>query len=186
MQSLQPLPGFNFRILLSPLVAENLLFDSGSDGLAASGVQAAAIAATGPIRAGFAEVSGLNSELEMEDYREGGRNFGPRRFPRYGRFPNLVLRRGVTTDTSLWDWWGDVIARSYTLAAKGVPTPRRNGVILLDGPNHSVGAAWFFSNALPERLSGPALSARSNEIAIETLELSHEGLVRLSQLPQGV
>ena len=88
--------------------------------------------------------------------------------------------------SDLWDWWGDVIARSFTLPAKGRATPRRNGVILLEGPNHRVGAAWFFSNALPERLSGPALNARTNEIAIETLELSHEGLVRLSQPPPGV
>ena len=113
MTTTQPLTGFNFRILLSPLVAENLLFDSGSDGLAASGAQAAAIASAGAIQAGFAEVSGLNSELEVEDYREGGRNIGPRRFPRYGRFPNLVLRRGVTSDTSLWDWWGDEIGRAH-------------------------------------------------------------------------
>ncbi|MBV8136018.1 MAG: phage tail protein, partial [Deltaproteobacteria bacterium] len=49
-------------------------------------------------------------------------------------------------------------------------------------------AGWFFTNALPERLVGPGLNARSNEIAIETLELSHEGLLRLpvANLPQSV
>ncbi|MEB3260930.1 MAG: phage tail protein [Cyanobacteriota bacterium] len=180
------LTGFNFRVLFSPLVAENLLFDAASDALAAGGLQSAAIAGSATIQAGFAEVHGLNSELEMENVYEGGRNLGPRRFPRHGRFPNLVLRRGVTTDTALWDWWGDVIGRSYGLPAPGVPTPRRNGVILLDGLNHQAAAAWFFSNALPERLSGPVLNARTNEIAFETLELSHEGLLRLQQPPAGV
>jgi phage tail-like protein len=123
----------------------------------------------------------------MEDYREGGRNIGPRRFPRWGRYPNLVLRRGVTSDTALWDWWADVITHSYTIALPTAkPLPRRNGVILLDGFDHKAVAAWFFSNALPERLAGPGLSARGNEIAIETLELSHEGLLRLNNLPPGV
>jgi phage tail-like protein len=184
---MQPLTGFNFRILLSAPVKDTRLFETGSDALASVGVEAqvATVARAGAIRAGFAEVSGLNSELEIEEYREGGRNIGPHRFPRFGRYPNLVLRRGVTTDTTLWDWWGDVIARSFTLE-KGKPSPRRNGVILLDGLNHQAVAAWFFANALPERLTGPGLNARSNEIAIETLELSHEGLVRLPKLPLGV
>lgn len=184
-----PLTTFNFRVLFSPEVPQNPALDSG-DALAAAGAQAALVvpaAAAGGIRAGFAEVSGLNSEIEMEDFREGGRNIGPRRFPRWGRYPNLVLRRGVTDDRALWDWWADVITHSYTLTRGSArPSPRRNGVILLDGFDHQAIAAWFFSNALPERLSGPALAARSNEIAIETLELSHEGLLRLTNVPPGV
>jgi len=193
-----PLGGFNFRVLFSPETQHSPALESG-DALTAAGAQAALVVpatAAGTIRAGFAEVNGLNSELEMEDFREGGRNIGPRRFPKWGRYPNLVLRRGVTNDTSLWDWWADVITRSFTLqrppspgparpgSARGVP--RRNGVILLDGRDHKAVAAWFFSNALPERLVGPNLSARGSEIAIETLELSHEGLLRLNNLPPGV
>src|SRR4051812_41964618 len=102
---MQPLPGFNFRVLFSAPAPEIPALESG-DALAAAGVQAALVvpaSAVGIIQAGFAEVSGLNSELEMEEYREGGRNIGPRRFPRWGRYPNLVLRRGVTSDSALWD-----------------------------------------------------------------------------------
>ena len=180
---------FNFRVLFSAETTESAALESG-DALAAAGAQAALVvpaAPAGTIRAGFSEVSGLNSELEMEDLREGGRNIGPRRFPRWGRYPNLVFRRGITDDTALWAWWADVITHSYTLAsASARPSPRRNGVILLDGLDHKAVAAWFFSNALPERLVGPSLNARSNEIAIETLELSHEGVLRLTNLPPGV
>jgi len=182
-----PLTGFNFRVLFSAPTPDIPALESG-DALATAGVLAASIlpaAASGTIRAGFSEVSGINSELEMEDYREGGRNIGPRRFPKWGRYPNLVLRRGITKDTALWDWWADVITHSYTLATPLAP-PRRSGVILLDGFDHKAIAAWFFSNALPERLVGPGLNARSNDIAIETLELSHEGLLRLKNLPSGV
>ncbi|MBX3306649.1 MAG: phage tail protein [Nitrospira sp.] len=182
-----PTTGFNFRVLFSAPLAESKALESG-DALAAAGAQAALIvptaAATG-IQAGFAEVSGLNSEIEIEEYREGGRNIGPRRFPRWGRFPNIVLRRGVTKDTVLWDWWADVITHSFTLQTTRPPL-RRSGIILLDGLDHKTVAAWFFSNALPERLTGPGLNARANEIAIETLELSHEGLLRLQNVPPGV
>lgn len=182
-----PLTAFNFRVLFSSPAPEVPALESG-DALAAAGAQAALIvpqAASGGIRAGFAEVSGINSELEIEEYREGGRNIGPRRFPKWGRYPNLVMRRGTTQDTALWDWWADVITHSYTLATTVAP-PRRSGVILLDGPDHKAVAAWFFSNALPERLAGHGLNAKGNEIAIESLELSHEGLLRLKSLPPGV
>jgi phage tail-like protein len=192
MAPVAPVTVFNFRVVFTAEQPEDTLIESG-DALAAVGSRAAAIVpstASGTIHLGFAEVSGLNSELEMEDFREGGRNIGPRRFPRWGRYPNIVLRRGVTTDTTLWDWWADVIMRSYTLDAKGTPAPkrvpRRNAVILVDGFDHKAIAGWFVSNALPERLSGPGLNARGNEIAIETLELSHEGVLRLSPMPSGV
>jgi phage tail-like protein len=183
----QPVGVFNFRILFSAPAAENTALGSG-DALAAATAQAAQIVPTAPsstIKAGFAEVSGLNAEVEIEEYREGGRNIGPRRFPRWGRYPNLVLRRGVTTDTALWDWWADVITHSFTLQTTKAP-PRRSGIILLDAFDHKAVAAWFFSNALPERLTGPGLNARSNEISIETLELSHEGLLRIQNPPAGV
>jgi len=187
--NIAPVAAFNFRVLFSAPAQEQTSLDSG-DALSAAAAQANQIvpsAAASTISAGFAEVNGLQSEVEMEEYREGGRNLAAHRLPRWGRYPNLVLRRGITTDTALWDWWSDVITHSYTLA-QGAPQRlfRRSGLILLDGSDHRVVAAWFFSNALPERLVGPSLNARASEIAIETLELSHEGLLRLTNLPPGV
>jgi phage tail-like protein len=184
-----PLAGFNFRVLFSAPAQDQTALETG-DALKAAFTLGQSVVPAAPssgIRAGFAEVNGLNSEVEIEEYREGGRNIGSRRFPRWGRYPNLVLRRGVTADTSLWEWWSDVITHSYTLQL-GAPQVkfRRSGLILLDGADHAAVAAWFVSNALPERLAGPGLNARGNEIAIETLELSHEGLIRLKNLPPGV
>jgi phage tail-like protein len=73
-----------------------------------------------------------------------------------------------------------VITHSFTLTSgAAVATPRRNGVIILESLDHTAKAGWFFTNALPDRLVGPGLNARGNEIAIESLELSHEGLFRL-------
>lgn len=174
----QPVPVFNFHVYFSPLAAENLQLGGGDDVATAVSLTGGTVSSANGI--GFAEVSGLNAELDVEEYREGGRNIGPRRFPRWGRYPNLVFRRGVTRSTDLWRWWADVITHSFTLAATGIqPVPRRNGVILLEAQDHTAVAGWFFANALPERLIGPGLSARGNDIAIETLELSHEGLLRL-------
>ncbi len=145
----------------------------------------------------FSEVSGLNAEMETEEYREGGRNTGPHKFVKWGKYPNLVFKRGVTMNPDIWDWY-------YAILYKNREPVRKNGIVLLtdrgggatalsDGPT-ALGlpgldklpvAVWFFRNALPEKLQGPSLNAKSNEIAIETLELAHEGLYRMgpSMLP---
>ncbi len=174
--TMQPLLAFNFRVFFAPTAVESAALDTGDASAAAAGLAGGLVSAANGI--GFAEVNGLDSEMEHEEYREGGRNIGPRIFPRWGRYPRLVMRRGVTDSTFLWDWWADVISRSYTLSVTVAP-PRRNGVILLETVDHQAKAGWFFSNALPERLVGPSLGARSNEIAIEALEMTVETLLRL-------
>jgi phage tail-like protein len=177
-------PNFNFRVFFAPTAADRSL-TAGDAGAAAAGASQSLLGSqASPI--GFAEVSGLHAELEVEEHREGGFNSTPRKFPRWGRYPTLVFRRGVTTATDLWDWWAEVVSKSYTLSGTTKAPPRRNGVILLEDNAHVPVAGWFFLNALPERLVGPGLQARGSDIAIETLELSHEGLVRLPKntLPQ--
>lgn len=139
----------------------------------------------------FSEASGLNAELDTEEYREGGNNTGPHQFIKWGKYPNLVFKRGVTMNTDLWDWY-------YTVLYKNKNPQRKNGIVLLTdrgsglsalggGPT-SLGlpgvdrlpiAIWYFRNALPVKLHGPALNAKTNEIAIETLELAHEALYRM-------
>jgi phage tail-like protein len=173
---MQPIPGFNFQVYFSQPAPESTALDAGDAVAAATGLVGSTVSSAAGVS--FAEVHGIDSELEIEEYREGGRNIAPRRFPRWGRYPRLVFRRGVTDSTMLWDWWADVISHSYTLAATKAP-PRRNGVILVESSSHTTVAGWFFSNALPERLAGPGLDARNSQVAIETLELAHEGLLRL-------
>ncbi|MBX2796105.1 MAG: phage tail protein [Myxococcales bacterium] len=122
----------------------------------------------------FASVSGLEAGMEVETYHEGGRNTHPSHFVRWGQFTTLTFRRGVTSDTALWSWYNQVQFGSEAPV-------RSNGFVLLHANARSTATAgWFFSNALPERLTGPTLDAASNQIAIESLELIHEGLVRLT------
>jgi phage tail-like protein len=126
----------------------------------------------------FSEVSGVASEMEVEQYREGGNNGAPLKFYKWGRFPNLVCKRGVTENTALWDWYQQVLFDSR-------PPVRRNGFVLAHGtlsatlPNPQAVAAWFMFSAIPERIAGPVLNARTSEIAIEYMELSHQGMLRM-------
>lgn len=116
---------------------------------------------------GFSEVTGLGAELEVTDYREGGvtlmhRLPGPTRHS-----GNLVLRRGLTDATELWDWWRD--------AAAGV-IRRRNASVLLLGGRRTVVRRWDVVGAYPVRWVGPELRAGTPAVAVETLELAHRGL----------
>jgi phage tail-like protein len=130
---------------------------------------------------GFCEVQGLNAEIEIETYQEGGRNDAPHRFFKCGRFPNLTFKRGLTFNTDLADWYAQVLSGSDEII-------RKDGLVLVLDRGGSgipiVGkppiAAYRFKQALPERLTGPNLNAKGNEVAIETLELSHEGVQRVS------
>jgi phage tail-like protein len=165
----QPVPGFNFHVTFA---------DQGPPPPGPSGfVQTAtAVAITA---ASFSDVSGLEAELEVEEYRQGGDNFAPLRFAKWGRYPAITFKRGVTHNSELWDWSNQVLQG-------GAPPVRKSGmIILLDRSaahpafERTPVAVWMFKNGLPTRLRGPELNAKSGEIAIESLEITHEGLMRL-------
>ena len=183
MSVVQPAPAFNFMVTFMDVEGP----EQSALGAAAS---AALSVGASILFGGFSEVTGLNAETEVESYQEGGRNRAPHRFVKSARFPNIVLKRGVTPNPDLWDWHHQVVSF-------GARQIRKSGlIILLDrgGPNVTQGklgfsipgldrmplAAWSFSRAIPERLTGPSLNAKTNELAIESLELSHEGLTRVS------
>jgi phage tail-like protein len=89
------------------------------------------------------------------------------------KFSNIVLKRGITQDMDLWKW------RKLVMDGK-IAEARRNGaIILIDGEGNDA-ARWEFRDAWPVKLSGPSLNATGNDVAIETLELVHEGLDRVS------
>jgi phage tail-like protein len=176
-----PVPVFNFLVAV---------YDAPRPGLRGA-LSAAAQAAGSALLGGFSEVSGLNAESELEEWREGGRNVAPHKFIKYGRYPTLVLKRGVTFSAALWDW-------HWLAHYGGGPAPRKNGLVILTDRGGVAAAAlpsvpipvplldrtpvavWQFTDGLPEKLVGPALNAKGNDIAIESLEIVHEGLIRLS------
>lgn len=116
--------------------------------------------------AGFTECTGLGSETEVVAWREGG-DHRVRLLPGLTSYPRLVLKRGITLDRSLWDWYQSVV--------DGRVQRRRGSIVLVDATRAEV-ARWNFVDAWPAKWTGPDLDAESTDIAIETLEIVHEGL----------
>jgi len=123
----------------------------------------------------FAEVNGLQVEVDVKEYYEGGRNDGVvQRIGRGKYSQKLVLKRGMLSpgsgiDQDLWQWLQDIVA--------GVrPVRRYDGTVeVLDGARNVV-ATWRFERGLPARIVGPTLNAKSGEVALEELHVAHEGL----------
>jgi phage tail-like protein len=119
---------------------------------------------------GFSECTGLEMTMKTEDYKEGGDNGGPRRFANRIEWSNIVLKRGVGANTSLWDWhYSFVIGQGR----------RRDGLIALLDSLHMPTAVWMFTRGLPVKYTGPAMNAVQGAVAIEALEIAHEGVFQL-------
>ena len=125
----------------------------------------------------FQEVSGLDIEMDVQDYIEGGRNNGIVRRVGRAKYVPLVLKRGMfhapkddaRVNTELWHWLQRIV--------NGVrPVRRYDGVIHVMGADGTVRASWVFDRGLPQKIKGPELNARTGEIAIEELTIAHEGL----------
>lgn len=122
----------------------------------------------GIIQAAFHEVSGLDSAIDVIEHREGG-ELTPRKYPGQVKYTAITLRRGMTADTQLYDWhrqWatGDVTAQ------------RKNGsIVLLDRQGQEV-MRWNFQNAWPSKWSAPSFTSEASDIAVESIELAHEGV----------
>jgi phage tail-like protein len=126
--------------------------------------------------AGFSEVSGLSMELETEDVPEGGVNSHAHRLPKRFSYPNLVLRRGMTDSPALVDW--------ISAAVDGTIERKRGEVFMLDATGTAVWG-WAFERAYPVTWTGPELQADGQSVAMESLELAHDGLSTVSGLPEG-
>lgn len=121
----------------------------------------------GLLTAGFTEVSGLQSEVETQEYNEGGLNQYVHHFPKKIKYPALVLKRGISKSDELWNWYDGVFS------GKG---NRKNGSIILMDRSGSEACRWNFYEAFPVKWSGPEFNATSNNVGIEALELRHNGL----------
>lgn len=118
----------------------------------------------------FQEVSGLGAQIDVQDVQEGGRNNTTRKIVGQGKFPNLVLKRGFCNETLL-----DALMGFHS------NKNRLNGTITLRNVKGDADLAkWEFKNGIPVKWDGPQLNVSQNAIAIESLEIAHEGLVSYS------
>ena len=137
MPDRQPYRNFNFRVQI--------------DGIA---------------EAQFAEVVVPTASIAVVEYREGAdKTSRTRKLPGRTSVTNAVLRRGVTTDLSLYQW--------FRAVSQGEFQPRNTMIVLLDASRQDV-RRWLLRDAWPVKYEGPTLHAKGNDVAIESLELACE------------
>lgn len=140
----EPYPAFNFLVSISGVS------DDGS-----------------AVRGAFSEVSGLDVEITVVEYRNGAEDITTRKLPGLRKYTNITLKRGVIGDLTLWQWIKSALDGNVQ---------RADGTITLLDESRQPVLKWKFRRGWPCKLIGPTLNAKSSEIAIETLEICHEGL----------
>lgn len=118
----------------------------------------------------FTEINGLAVDIETIDYREGGAGPAVRKLTGRVSYSNIELKWGLTESTEMWDW--------LLTAVKGEVSRKNISIILRDNDGKKELTRWNLDNAWPCSWSGAQLDSLSNEVAIETLCLAHEGLTR--------
>jgi len=121
-------------------------------------------------RAAFRECSGLDAKTDVTEYREGvDKAFTPRKLSGLTKYSNITLKWGITDDHSLWDW------KKQTVDGK---TQRKNGSVCLMDDAGEEKLRWNFVNAWVANWTGPTFNATSSDVAIESVEIAHEGLTK--------
>jgi len=123
----------------------------------------------GGTQIGFTEVSGLDVETEVVEYRHGASpEYSKVKMPGMQKFSNLTLKRGTfATDNEYYYWWNSVKLNTIE---------RRNITISLLNEEHEPVIVWKVKNAWPTKVQSTDLKADGNEVAIESMEIVHEGL----------
>jgi len=120
----------------------------------------------GIARGGFSECTGFDSTVEVTEYQEGGDGI-KRQIPARTTYSNIQLKWGMSDDRDLYDW--------HMKAVRGEVERKNGSIVLLNRKGEEV-RRWNFERAWPTKWDGPDLNAGSNDLAIETLEIVHEGI----------
>lgn len=117
----------------------------------------------------FSECSGLSTEGDAVEYREGTDvPLTVRKLMGLHKYSNITLKRGYTKNAELWNWYRNIV--------NGVPDRRNGSIILVDEERKDV-LRWSIENAWIRKIEAPSFKASGNEVAIESIELVHEGLM---------
>ena len=123
----------------------------------------------GGTKLGFSEVTGLNVEVQPIEYRDGlSPEYSPMKMPGMKKYGNITLKRGVFKgDNEFYDWLNSVKLNKIE---------RRDITISLLDEDHNPLVVWTVVNAWPSKVTFPDMKATGNEVAVEQLELVHEGI----------
>lgn len=118
--------------------------------------------------AGFKECSGLSVETEIFEYSEGGLNTYTHKLPVRAKYQNITLKRGLDEGHTLYNW--------YVQAMQGKIKRQNISIIVYDSLGKEV-RRWNLQRAFPCKWTGPNLRAEQGEVAVESVEIAHEGLL---------
>lgn len=123
----------------------------------------------GITQAGFSDCSGFGSSTDPIEYREGGENTTVRKLPGMTKHTNITLKWGLTDSRELYDWYREIVTGKVD---------RKNGSIVVLDLDGKEKVRWNFYQGWPTKWDGPDFSAKGTDLAIETLEIAHEGIER--------
>ena len=135
-----------------------------------------ALEVDGPVKCAgyFTEVSGITSENEIIEHKivnDQGQEM-VQKIPGRVKFSDITLKRGLTDDKTFWEWRQKVIEGEMDKA-------RANCSIIMFDRDYKPIVRWNLENAWPVKVSGPSLSAGSNEFSVEEMVITHEGIMRV-------
>lgn len=126
----------------------------------------------GIVQAGFSDVTIPDISTDPIEYREGNEDTTVRKLPGLTKYGNLTLKWGITDSMELFEW------RKLVIQGK-TDEARKNIAVILQDEIGNEAARWNFREAWPIKYDAPDLSAKGNDVAIETIEIAHEGMDRV-------
>ena len=118
---------------------------------------------------GFSEVTGFDASIDVMEYREGDMVQTPMKIPGLKKYGNITLKKGLADSRALYDWLDEGVT--------GEVNRKTITITLLDAAKTAV-ASWRVLHAWPIQYTAPGCNATSSEVAVESLEIAHEGMTR--------
>lgn len=123
-------------------------------------------------QAGFSECGGIGSSVDPTEYREGNEvPLTVRKLPSMTKFTNITLKWGLTDSRELFNWYSDI--------TKGKIQRKNGSIVLMDTDGITEKIRWNFTDGWVCKWEGPAFNATSNTVAVQTMEICHEGITQV-------
>ena len=120
---------------------------------------------------GFSEASGFDASIDVIEYREGDMGQTTMKLPGLKKYGNITLKQGVADSMVMYEWM---------IAGVEGEVERKTITITILDETETATASWQVINAWPAKYTAPDFNATASEVAIETLEIAHEGMTRVS------
>ena len=120
---------------------------------------------------GISEASGFDASIDVIEYREGDMVQTPMKLPGLKKYGNITLKQGVADSMVMYEWM---------IAGVEGEVERKTITITILDETETATASWQVINAWPAKYTAPDFNATASEVAIETLEIAHEGMTRVS------